>query len=187
MTTVSGSRAGLTAPQPPQNRTCRFPRIRLKHQPEHTRSTAGTVRDGTSGGRECGSYLRWRGGGAPRRWCSRPARGQHRKPSCRPRTGLPAVPWRIPNSPEIHLMMCYSNSFKYKKESVRSQPKRFGATLSLLADRPLKPRNSAVSPPPAVHLALRGKARNLSLTVGFLCGCSPCRKGTHFDFSHLFK
>jgi hypothetical protein len=64
---VSGSRAGLAAAQPPQNRTCRFLRIRLKHRPAHARSTAGTVRDGTSGGRERGSYLRWRSGGAPRR------------------------------------------------------------------------------------------------------------------------
>ena len=52
--------------QPPQNRTCELPRIRLKHRPAHTRSTAGAVRDDTSGGREHGSYPRWRGRGAPR-------------------------------------------------------------------------------------------------------------------------
>jgi hypothetical protein len=38
--------------QPPQNRTCRFPRIRLKHRPAHTRSPAGGVWDGTNGGRQ---------------------------------------------------------------------------------------------------------------------------------------
>jgi hypothetical protein len=53
--------------QPPQNRTCRFLRIRLKHRPAHARSTAGTVRDGTNGGRERGWYRRWRGRGAPQR------------------------------------------------------------------------------------------------------------------------
>jgi hypothetical protein len=90
-TTVSGSRAGLTAAQPPQNRTCRFPRIRLKHRPAHARSTAGTVRDGTSGGRERGSHLRWRGRDVPRYWYGRPARGLDRRPRCRPRTGPPAV------------------------------------------------------------------------------------------------
>lgn len=73
----------LRPAQPPQNRTCRFPRIRLKHRPASSRSTAGTVRDGTSGGRERGSYLRWRGRGAPRCWCCRPARGPD--PLCRHR------------------------------------------------------------------------------------------------------
>ena len=55
----------LRPAQPPQNLTCELPRIRLKHRPAHSKSTAGTVRDGTSGGRERGSYLRWRGRGAP--------------------------------------------------------------------------------------------------------------------------
>jgi hypothetical protein len=54
-------------------------------------------------------------------WCCRPARGPDRRPRCRPRTGPPAVPWGISGSPGIHLMMCYSNSLKYKKESVRPQ------------------------------------------------------------------
>jgi hypothetical protein len=30
----------------------------------------------------------------------------------------PAVPWRISDSPEIHRIMCYSKSLKYKKENV---------------------------------------------------------------------
>ena len=102
----------LRPAQPPQNRTCRFSRIRLKHRPAHTRSTAGTVRDGTSGGRERGSYLRWRGRGAPRCWCCRPARGPDRRPPCRPRTGPAWVPWRISDSPLIHQMICYTKSLK---------------------------------------------------------------------------
>ena len=44
--------------QPDQNRTCRFPRHRAQHRPGHLRSTAGTVQDGTSGGREHGWRLR---------------------------------------------------------------------------------------------------------------------------------
>ena len=39
-TTVSGSRAGLTAAQPPQNRTCRFPRIRLSARPFRSTPTS---------------------------------------------------------------------------------------------------------------------------------------------------
>ena len=108
----------LRPAQPPQNRTCGFLRIRLKHRPAHTRSTAGTARDGTSGGRERGSGLRWRGRDTPRRWCCRPARGPDRRPLCRPRTaGVPA-PWRIRGFPQIHQMKCYSNSLKYHIESV---------------------------------------------------------------------
>ena len=86
-TTVSVAGQALRPAQPPQNRTCELPRIRLKHRPAHSKSTAGTVRDGTSGGRERGSYLRWRGRGAPRCWCCRPARGPDRRPLCKPRTG----------------------------------------------------------------------------------------------------
>ena len=54
----SPSHPPLTRNTVAQNRTCELPRIRLKHRPAHSKSTAGTVRDGTSGGRERGSYLR---------------------------------------------------------------------------------------------------------------------------------
>jgi hypothetical protein len=139
----------LRPAQPPQNRTCRFSRIRLKHQPAHTRSTAGTVRDGTSGGRERGSYLRSRGRGAPRCWCCRPAQGQDQRPLCRPRTPELGVPWRIRDSPQIQQMICYSNLLKSKKENVRPQFLSVrqhglcGQSLRLLIG-PEKLRNSAV-------------------------------------------
>jgi DNA invertase Pin-like site-specific DNA recombinase len=38
--------------QPPQNRTCRFPRIRLRHPPADISSSAETVRDGSASGND---------------------------------------------------------------------------------------------------------------------------------------
>ena len=60
--TVAGQ--GSRPAQPPQNRTCSFPPMRLKHRPAHRRSTARTVRDSTSGGRDHGAYFRWQSRGA---------------------------------------------------------------------------------------------------------------------------
>jgi hypothetical protein len=58
----------LRSSRPPQNRTCEFPRIRLKHLPAYRVSAVLVfVLDGTSGGREHGFCLRWRRHDAPQR------------------------------------------------------------------------------------------------------------------------
>src|SRR4051812_14678138 len=82
----------LRSSRPPQNRTCRFLRIRLKHLPAYRVSAVlVSVLDGTSGGRELGHCHRWQDHDGPRHWCCRADQGRHRRPPCRPRTGPPAV------------------------------------------------------------------------------------------------
>jgi hypothetical protein len=79
----------LRSSRPPQNRTCEFPRIRLKHLPAYRGSAAlVSVLDCTSGGRELGQCRRWRGPDAPGPWCCRADQGRHRTPPCRPRTAI---------------------------------------------------------------------------------------------------
>jgi hypothetical protein len=36
--------------------------------------------------------------------------------SCRPRSGMPAVPWRIRGFPQIQQIICYSKPLKYHTE-----------------------------------------------------------------------
>jgi hypothetical protein len=89
------------------------------------------------------------GGAANQRsWCCRPARGQDRRPLCRPRTaGLPA-PWRIHGFLQIHQMKCYSNLLKSHTEKVRPQFLSLRQLLEVVTVSPavafrLKPLESA--------------------------------------------
>ena len=148
---------------------------------------SATLRVRTTQGRP-----RWRGRGAPRRWCCRPARGPDRRPSCRPGTGTAWVPWRISCSPLIHQIKCYTNHLKSHAERVRPQ------VLSLRQHRlcgqslrppigPEKAQEFAHFQRTAVHLALARRARNLSLAPGFLRGCSLGPFGTPSVSSRRIK
>jgi hypothetical protein len=57
-------------------------------------------------------------------------------------------------------------------------PRRLRATLSLPSDRPAEAQEFCHFWRAAVHLGLASEARNLSLTPGFLCGCSLGPLGT---------
>ena len=61
-------------------------------------------------------------------------------------------------------------------------PRRLERTVSLSDDRPGKAEKLGHFSRMAVHLELAPEARNLSLTPGFLRGCSLGPFGTHPDF-----
>jgi hypothetical protein len=66
-------------------------------------------------------------------------------------------------------------------------PTRHMRTVSLSADRPAPAQEFRYFRRPAVHLWAGPEARNLSLTPGFLCGCSLGPFGTHPKTSAQIK
>jgi hypothetical protein len=117
---VSGSRAGLTARPAPSE-----PYVQVSPHTAQASASAyevdrGDRPGGTSGGREHGSYPRWRGRGAPRCWCCRllEIRIEDRLAG--------RAPARLRHLGEslftlIHKMTCYTKPLKYQGERVRPQ------------------------------------------------------------------